>query len=137
MANNQDNDPGIDILLDLDGEEFHDDRGYWTKFEVRLVEANDTIPHGIRYSLTFHDKNGERIIGFDNAHGIKPKRKKFQARKTTWDHKHNRERTTNYEFNSQDNCLRTFGKKLISFSKTIRGDFNGYTCTKSWDYFSK
>jgi hypothetical protein len=50
------------------------------------------MPHGVKYSLSLHDRNNARILGFDNAHGIKPKRKKYGARKITWDHKHQREK---------------------------------------------
>ena len=33
-------------------------------------------PHGIQYSLTMHDAQNQRLVGFDNAHGylIKPTR---------------------------------------------------------------
>ena len=44
--------PGLDYLLDLDGEIFPMDNGYWTKFDVKAVEPNENIPHGIKYSLT-------------------------------------------------------------------------------------
>ncbi len=48
-------DQGLKYLLELAGEVFPMDNGYWTKFEVRLVEPNNNIPHGVRYSLTLHD----------------------------------------------------------------------------------
>lgn len=70
-------DPTLETLLLLNGEIFPMDNGYWTKFEVYRVGANDHIPHGIRYSLTLHDRYNTRILGFDNAHAIKPKRKKY------------------------------------------------------------
>jgi hypothetical protein len=47
--------PGLDYLLDLDGEIFPMDNGYWTKFDVKAVEPNENIPHGIKYSLTLHN----------------------------------------------------------------------------------
>lgn len=56
------------------------DNGYWTKFEVRNVKATSQIPHGIKYSLTLHDNNNRRILGYDNAHAIKPMRKQCAAR---------------------------------------------------------
>jgi len=40
-------DHGLELLLNLDGEIFPMDNGYWTRFEVKLVEANEQIPHGI------------------------------------------------------------------------------------------
>ena len=44
--------PGLETLLELDGEIFHLDKGYWTKIEAKLIEPNENIPHGIRYSLS-------------------------------------------------------------------------------------
>lgn len=91
-------DAGLKTLLELNKEIFPMGNGYWTKFEAREVEPNEHIPHGIKYSLTLHDKNNERILGYDNAHGIKPKRKKFGGTRITWDHKHKREIVEPYEF---------------------------------------
>lgn len=67
-------DKSIEVLLDLDGVIIEQAGGYWTKFEVRqLSKATDEIPHGIRYSLTLHSKDGKRVMGFDNAHFVKQK----------------------------------------------------------------
>ena len=76
-------DKTLETLLDLDGEIFPMENGYWTKFEASGVTPTRQIPHGIRYSLTLHDRNNTRIMGFDNAHAVKPKKKKYGARKIT------------------------------------------------------
>ncbi len=76
-------DKTLETLLDLDGEIFPMENGYWTKFEASRVTPIRQIPHGIRYSLTLHDRNNTRILGFDNAHAVKPKKKKYGARKIT------------------------------------------------------
>lgn len=68
---------GLEYLLALDGEIFPMENGYWTKMEARRVQASDKVPHGIRYSLTLHDWNNTRVLGYDNAHAVKPSRKKF------------------------------------------------------------
>lgn len=78
------------------------------KFEVRKVKPGPKIPHGIRYSLTLHDSSNERILGFDNAHGIKPKKGKLGVRKTTWDHKHKNDQVKYYEFQSASHLLEDF-----------------------------
>lgn len=104
------NDPGLETLLDLDGNIFPMDNGYWTKFEARMVEPNEHIPHGIKYSLTLHDRSNHRVLGYDNAHGIKPKKKKFQAKKQEWDHKHEQVAITTYEFESAGQLLEDFWK---------------------------
>lgn len=59
-------------LLDLDGQVIEQEAGYWIKIEARLVAASEAVQHGIRYSLTLHDGNGTRVLGYDNAHAVKP-----------------------------------------------------------------
>jgi len=109
----------LQTLLDLDGEVFPMDNGYWTKFEARIVEPHQNRPHGVKYSLTLHGKNNERIIGFDNAHGVKPNRKKFGAKKTSWDHKHKRNIITQYEFNDASQLLEDFWAEIDRFFEEI------------------
>ncbi len=84
------------------------DNGYWAKIEAKVVEPNDKIPHGIRYSLTLHDRCNRRILGYDNAHGIRPKKKKFGAKKIEWDHKHNKDSIKSYEFENAGQLLEDF-----------------------------
>jgi len=98
----------LETLLLLDGEIFPMSNGYWTKFEARRVTPSDQIPHGIRYSLSLHSGDNRRIIGYDNAHGIKPKKKKYGAKKTVWDHKHNQNIVEAYEFESAGQLLEDF-----------------------------
>ncbi|OEU69970.1 MAG: hypothetical protein BA864_01125 [Desulfuromonadales bacterium C00003093] len=98
----------LENLLNLNGEICPLENGYWIKFEAHQVDPSPQIPHGISYSLTFHDKYNRRVIGFDNAHGIKPKRKRFVARKVTWDHKHQMEKVFEYEFESAGQLLEDF-----------------------------
>jgi len=101
-------DTGLEFLLEMDGEVFPMDNGYWTKIEARIVVPNDKVPHGIRYSLTLHDRNNARILGYDNAHGLKPKKKKFGAKKTEWDHRHEKNRVESYEFENAAQLLVDF-----------------------------
>ncbi len=101
-------DSGLEALLELDGEVFPMDNGYWTKFEVRMVEASDKIPHGIRYSLTLHDRHNRRILGYDNAHGIKPSKRGFGARRVEWDHKHEQRTVVPYSFKSAGRLMEDF-----------------------------
>lgn len=101
-------DASLESLLDLNGEIFPMDNGYWTKFEVYKVEPTKFIPHGIKYSLTLHDRNNTRVLGFDNAHAHKPKTKRYGARKITWDHEHKMEKIYKYEFESASRLLIDF-----------------------------
>lgn len=43
-----------------------------SKWTCRVVSVTAERPHGIRYSLTLHVLDNTRLIGFDNAHGVKP-----------------------------------------------------------------
>lgn len=100
---------GLEILLALDGEIYFMDKGYWIKIEAREVHVSKHIPHGVRYSLTLHDRNNTRILGYDNAHApIKTKRKRFSGKKVTWDHIHKREIVEPYEFNTPVELLEDF-----------------------------
>ena len=64
-------------------------QGYWIKIEAWPVAPGKEIPHGIRYPLTFHEPYGKRILGYDNAHAVKPPKKfKFAGQRLAYDHKH-------------------------------------------------
>ncbi|MCF6173054.1 MAG: hypothetical protein L3J44_04635 [Campylobacteraceae bacterium] len=73
----------LENLLNLDGEVFPMDSGYWVKFEAKKVALSINVPHGIKYSLTLHDKLNKRVIGYDNVHSFKPKQK-YGAKKETY-----------------------------------------------------
>jgi hypothetical protein len=63
-------DPGLDVLLDLDGISFAVDAAgnHTVRFVVHEVPPSPERPHGLSYSLTLHDQTGTRLVGFDNAH---------------------------------------------------------------------
>lgn len=109
------NDNGLDVLLDLNGDEFKEDNGYWSKIEAKVVEADDHIPHGIRYNLTFHNNYNKRIMGFDNAHAVKSKKKGlFKGRIVAYDHFHKTaiDKGTPYTFSSAEQLLKDFFQRV-------------------------
>ena len=65
-------DPTLDVLLDLDGQVLvvDPDGGHWVRFVVTRVPVSPEKPHGLDYSLTLHGPDGERLVGFDNAHPV-------------------------------------------------------------------
>lgn len=65
-------DSGIDTLLDLNGNIVQQEHGYWVEIHAWRVEITTLISHGVRYSLTLHQLNGARVVGYDNAHAVKP-----------------------------------------------------------------
>lgn len=83
-------DKSIENLLDLDGIRYviDDQLGLWVKFEAKKVAANKDRPHGMRYSLTLHDRFNKRIMGFDNAHAIEYSGNKTVAPRKAHDHWH-------------------------------------------------
>lgn len=106
-------DETLATLLYLNGEIFPMNNGYWTKFEAYGVTPEPHIPHGIRYSsLTPHDERNRRVLGFDNAHAVKPARRGYGARKITWDHKHNRDRISAYEYASASQLIEDFWREV-------------------------
>lgn len=107
-------DDELQSLLDLDGERYVLDGGYWVKIDVERSDKTSRRPHGIKYSLTLHNADNERVIGFDNAHLVKPYRKKFFCTVTTYDHKHIKRTTSQYEFDSPAALLEDFWEAVTS-----------------------
>ena len=101
----------LENLLMLDGEVFPLDNGCWVKFEAKIVEPNSAIPHGVKYSLTLHDKRNHRVIGYDNAHSFKPSQK-YGAKKETYDHIHKKMEVVSYEFESASQLMEDFWKSV-------------------------
>ncbi len=109
----------LQTLLDLNGFQYHFQDGYWVKIEAVEIIPSEHIPHGISYSLTLHDRNNTRVLGFDNAHAVKPARKKkYGPRIITWDHKHKYQNVCPYEFESASQIIEDFWKEV----KIIRGN---------------
>lgn len=48
-------DPGIATLIDLHEQVIDQGGGYWVKIEAWYGEVSQSIPHGIRYSLSLHE----------------------------------------------------------------------------------
>lgn len=104
-------DAGIDTLLDLHGQIIVQSNGYWLRFEAWRVDCSPKIPHGIRYSLTLHNMYGKRILGYDNAHAVKPPKKlRYGGRIVAYDHKHRHDSDKGipYEFRDAHQLLSDF-----------------------------
>lgn len=84
-------DNGLDVLLSMDGYRYVYPNLYWWKIEAYTLEPSKERPHGIRYTLTFHNNNGIRIFGIDNKHVPPNRRKGFHGRVVEYDHTHNNE----------------------------------------------
>jgi Family of unknown function (DUF6516) len=91
-------DRSLDTLLLLDGEMFILEGSFWVKFEVKRVSVRPEKPHGLDYSLTLHDGDGERLLGFDNAHPIREGAGPGARARIEYDHKHRGERVRFYDY---------------------------------------
>ena len=81
----------LEFLLGFNGHVHRYAGGYWLKFEITKVEANDGRPHGLDYSFTLHGPDNRRLIGFDNAHSVPAKGARFKKRPKAMDHWHRTE----------------------------------------------
>lgn len=107
-------DPALATLLDLDGITLVIDpeRGYWVKFVVTRIAASPEKPHGIDYSLSLHGPDGERLVGFDNAHPVGAQRLGEPQ-----DHKHRIRRVLPYDYTDAAALLSDFWLEVDTYLK--------------------
>ena len=116
-------DTGLSTLLELNESVFEQEGGYWIKIDAWEVAASAFMPAGVRYSLTLHDRHGTRVLGYDNAHAVKPPKKfAFAGQRLPYDHKHRtaHDKGVPYHFQSAQKLLEDFFAevdKLIQESK--------------------
>lgn len=98
-------DPSLDALLDLDGQVLVVDPegGHWVRFVVTRVPVSSEKPHGLDCALTLHGPDGERLVGFDNAHS--PGGKK---RGGPQDHRHRLKTMRPYDYRDAATLLADF-----------------------------
>jgi hypothetical protein len=116
-------DKTLENLLELDGVKYVIDEhlGLWVKFEARKIEPSKERPHGIRYSLTLHDRFNARLMGFDNAHAIEHGGKVQVAPKRTYDHWH-RDGSDNgrpYHYENAGKLMEDFWKEVEKIVKKL------------------
>lgn len=78
----------FELLLGYDGRRHILESGHFLKFEVRRIEPSVRVPHGLAYSLTLHAPEGQRLVGFDNAHLVSHSGSRFVAAPVQADHWH-------------------------------------------------
>ena len=114
---------GISTLLDLHEQIIDQGGGYWIKIEAWQVSASAEIPHGVRYSLTLHEPYGKRILGYDNAHAVKPPGKsRFSGKRLPYDHRHRNasDKGVPYEFEDAHQLLSDFFKEADRVLEEVR-----------------
>ena len=103
-------DPSLDALLELDGQVLVIDpeAKHWVQFAIRRVPASEAKPHGLDYSLTLHGPDGERLMGFDNAHPVRSRSGPGGKPRSTFDHKHRLKTVRPYEYKDAATLLADF-----------------------------
>ena len=116
-------DLGITTLIDLHDQIIDQGDGYWIKIEAWVVPVSKDIPHGVRYTLTLHEPYGKRILGYDNAHAVKPPKKfKYAGTRLPYDHKHRHvsDKGVPYEFKDAHQLLSDFFMEVDRVLKEAR-----------------
>lgn len=112
-------DLSLDTLLDLDGQVLVVDPAgkYWVKFVVKRTEPSPERPHGLNYSLTLHGEDGERLVGFDNAHRVRQSRGPGGRAGEPYDHKHRLRTIRPYEYQDAATLLADFWAEVDAVLK--------------------
>jgi hypothetical protein len=108
MSRKGNTDHGLEALLALHGQEFVLENGNWVSFRVWRVACSESIPHGIRYALSLHDRDNVRLVGFDNAHAVKTRKRRFDPKNVVHDHWHDGKRTLAYHYENAGKLLADF-----------------------------
>jgi hypothetical protein len=101
-------DKALDTLLDLNGVSYILTGPFWVKFEVRTVPVTPQKPHGLDYSFSLHDGDGQRLLGFDNAHAIEEGSGPGTRTRIEYDHLHKGKRVRFYDYQDALTLLTDF-----------------------------
>jgi len=103
-------DPGLDVLLALDGVVLVVDPSgaHWVKVVVKQVAPSPERPRGISYSLTLHAADGERLVGYDDAHAVSAGSGPGRHASVAHDHRHRHGRTRPYAFSDAAALMQDF-----------------------------
>ena len=103
-------DPSLDALLELDGQVLVIDpeTRHWVRFVVRRVPVTEPKPHGLDYSLTLHRPDGERLVGFDNAHPVRTGSGPAGRAGGVFDHRHRMRTVRPYDYRDAATLLVDF-----------------------------
>ena len=80
-------------------------------------DATPQKPHGLDYSLTLHDPNGKRLLGYDNAHTITETKGPGAKTRVESDHKHKGQRVRFYQYKDAATLLSDFWAEVDKIEK--------------------
>lgn len=112
-------DKSVEDFLYLNGSIFFFDEkcNYRIKIESKRTDVTPERPHGLSYSLTLHDAENKRILGFDNAHPVPANKGPSGKKHKFHDHKHRYEKTVIYKFTDTETLLADFYKSVDQILK--------------------
>ncbi len=112
-------DLSLDALLDLDGQVLVvDPEGhYWVRFVVHRVPATAIKPHGLDYALSLHAPDGERLVGFDNAHSVRGRAGPGGKARRAQDHRHRLKTVRPYDYRDAATLLADFWAEVDAVLK--------------------
>ncbi|MFL4985726.1 MAG: DUF6516 family protein [Xanthobacteraceae bacterium] len=112
-------DPSFDALLDLDGQVLVVDSvgQHWVRFAVRRVPVTEAKPHGLDYALSLHGPDGERLVGFDNAHPVRKRSGPSGGKRKAQDHKHRLKTVRLYEYQDAATLVADFWAEVDAVLK--------------------
>lgn len=90
---------------------------HWVKFVAKRVEPSAERPHGLSYSLTLHGGDGERLVGFDNAHAVATGGGRSRRAAATHDHEHRKGAPKPYDYRDAATLLRDFWEAVDTVLK--------------------
>lgn len=107
------------MLLDLDGQVLVIDPAgqHWVRFSVKRVPPTPEKPHGLDYTLTLHGPEGERLVGFDNAHPVRPRSGPGGRRRGQHDHRHRHRAVRAYDYRDAATLLADFWAEVEAVLK--------------------
>lgn len=96
----------LEFLLGFDGRRHYFEDGCFLKFEIKKGTPTKSRPHGLAYSFSLHDGEGERLLGFDNAHTVRaPSGRKKRAVEADHWHRGPGDKGVPYRFESAEKLL--------------------------------
>ena len=91
---------GLDSLLDWNGTDITIGKNgeYRIRIQAIRIPPSPERPHGLNYELTLLGPGGARLVGFDNAHSVRPTEGPSGRVRARHDHRHLRDTMRSYEY---------------------------------------
>jgi hypothetical protein len=101
-------DRSLETLLDLDGEVTDLGHGYTVFYTVTRIAPTPERPHGLNYSLCLIGPNDDRLVCFDNAHGIDVGNGPSRHKSEVYDHAHRGTNVRPYHYTDAGTLISDF-----------------------------